>query len=156
MIANKKMLMIVTIIATIILIIFSIFTIKHEIDYSKYPKVEATIVNVRSKSGTGTNSNSRTHYVSYQYNIDGKNYIIEKQVFTQTGKNIGKTEMLRYNTLNPSEIEDTLKQNTNKAICIFLIVFNLISYYLLFKKLKSEVKEKLWRIDLKKNSCKKQ
>lgn len=150
MIRNKKLLIIATIIVTVFLIILSIFVIKNEITYSKYLKVEATILNTRTRRSSSGRSNARTHYASYQYNVDGKNYITEKQVFTKTGKKIGKTEMLRYNPIDPSIIEDTAKQNQAKGMCVFFIIWNSMSYYMLLKELKSKIKEKRYTKDVKK------
>ena len=58
--------------------------------------------------------------------------------------------MLRYNPIDPSIIEDTAKQNQAKGMCVFFIIWNSMSYYMLLKELKSKIKEKRYTKDVKK------
>lgn len=105
MIINRKLLKIVTIISTIALLVFGIILIRHAVIHSKYPTVEAKRIDFYSIRGEHNHTNMKyRHYVEYEYWVNNKRYTATKQVFHKTRQDIGETEIIRYNSNNPSEI----------------------------------------------------
>ena len=130
---NKKFL-IFTAVACVLLfaVMMCIFVLK-QINYSDYEKVEARIVSVDSKYGSGSNSKSRTYYVTYQYKIEGEQYNSKTQVFTKSGKKIDDIVVIRYNPENPSEIENEYANQSLLFFIIFTGVFTVLLWIIILR-----------------------
>lgn len=132
---NVKTLKFILILCIVIEIIFLSIFVKDQIKYSAYHTVQATIVKTETNYGSASNSRSKTHLVTYEYDIDGKKYSATKQVFTTTGKKIGDIETIRYNPNALTEIENTLLSGVYLAIILFLVVF-IVSLCLIIQRRK--------------------
>ncbi len=131
---DKKILKVISIILIIIFLLLSGAFVYNKIKYSSYKEVEAKIISVDSRYGTATNPDSRTHYVTYKYMAEGREYTAKRQVFTKTGKKEGKTEKIRYNPENPSEIENTMADAALAGMILFTGVFTVLLWIIIIKR----------------------
>lgn len=118
--ASKSQLKLITIIVAIIMLFLLAVVIEQKIKYSSFEKANAEIVEIFSKSGTSSSTNmTYSHFVRYEYDINGTRHTGTKQFFFKSSKRLGNLETIRYNPDNPEEIENTFLANSLISVSIF-------------------------------------
>ena len=87
------------------LVLFTVFIIR-VIHDSSFKKAEATVARVYMV-GTTPDSDGK-YYAEYEFELDGERIVAKKQIFGKFGKTEGKTETVRYNPDDPTELENTM------------------------------------------------
>lgn len=90
--------------------------IAKEVEYSKYIKVKAQIIDIYNEKAR---TSSGKHIIKYEFKVDEKTYNPSKQVLFTLGYFFRSSEIIRYNPKNPEEIENTSLVNTG----IFMAAF---------------------------------
>lgn len=96
-----------------------------KISYSNYLNVEAEIESVTTEL-SGSSNQSRSHYITYKYEVNNEYYSAKKQVFSKNFKKAGDIDIIRYNPEDPSQVEDTLLINTSIVLAVFFLVWDAV------------------------------
>ncbi|NMB33567.1 MAG: DUF3592 domain-containing protein [Clostridium sp.] len=119
---DKKQLSVILfigIIATLFMVGIVIFS---TVQSTGYVRVQATIIDISSDRQSG---HSASHWVTYEYNANGRNYRGTRRVFSKLGKNIGDIKYIKYDPSNPEKLENTLLRGTGIVLTIFFAAFSM-------------------------------
>lgn len=125
MIIGKKQIIIIAIIVFLATLFFIGVVVVKKNSYSKYLNVEAEIESVTTEL-SGSSNQSRSHYITYKYEVNNEYYSAKRQVFSKNFKKAGDIDIIRYNPEDPNQIENTLLINTSIVLVVFFLAWNVV------------------------------
>lgn len=96
----------------IALAILSIILVRYLIVTRNYVSLNATIkeitIDTDTQNDPSANSSTTRNYVTYAYQVKGKDYTADQQILFTSGYKIGMEKKIKYNPEKPEEIFNTL------------------------------------------------
>ena len=91
------------------------------VTYAGYVKTEAEIVSVDSQFGNKSDTNmNQSHYVTYEYTVNGEKITAKRQEFSKTGKDAGDIKTVKYAPDSPHTLQNTYSYYTKMGATIFM------------------------------------
>lgn len=117
---ERKVLIVALVAVLTIGCIITLFMADYQNKVKDYVTVEATITEVyKQRTRTSRKSSKWTTYVRYTYSYKGKEYSDSVKVTSNGSYKEGKTEKIKINPNNPSEVES--KRNFMQSILMVMV-----------------------------------